>query len=159
MQYWIVMPSAPDFDYAESRKDQRRQLRDAILTAAARLLADGGIAGMSVRALSAEVGASTKVIYSHFGGKAGIIAALYEDGFSRLTKRFRTAASGQGTASDRLVQLAIEYRSFALTSPRLHELMFGPLVRDVLPTSDDRNPIIPAVPGHRRKALNAIINS
>lgn len=138
------MVSSSSFDYAKSRQDQRQQLREGILAAAARLVADGGIAAMSVRALSAEVGASTKVIYSHFGGKAGIVAALYEDGFSRLTNSFRQAADSDGTAPERLLRLATEYRSFALASPHVYELMFGPLVRDLLPTPENRNPIIPA---------------
>jgi AcrR family transcriptional regulator len=137
------MSSVPDFDYAKSRKHQRQQLREAILAAAARLVTEGGITAMSVRALSAEVGASTKVIYSHFGGKAGIVTALYENGFDSLTERFRTAAAGEGTILERLLQVAAEYRSFALTSPHLYELMFGPHVRDLLPTSENRNPIIP----------------
>lgn len=132
-----VSPS--DFDYAISRQDQQQQLRDGIFAVAARLLAEGGMEGLSVRAIAGGVGASTKVIYSHFGGKPGIVTALYSDGFSRLTEQLTAAADDDGPIVERLQRLAIAYRSFGVSSPHIYELMFGPRVRDLLPTREHRN--------------------
>ena len=80
------MDSSPEFDYSRSREEQRRALRSAILQAAASLLADQGLPGMSVRAIAGRIGASTKVIYSHFGGKPGIIEALYGASLERRSR-------------------------------------------------------------------------
>ncbi len=126
------------FDYTTNRKRQHEELRAAILSAAARRLAADGLRGLSVRAIAADVGASTKVIYSHYGGKPGIIAALYADGFERLADVMNEAAGGSGKPSVRLHEIAKAYRSFAIAAPNMYELIYGPRVRELLPTPDDR---------------------
>lgn len=132
-----------DYDYRTARDEQRRALRAAMLDAATRLLSDGGFDAMSVRAIAQEVGASTRVIYSHFGGKPGIVEALYLDGFSRLADALR-GGTGSGPAPERLVGVGRAYRAFAIGSPRLYELMFGPRVRELLPDPDHRAPVLAA---------------
>ena len=144
MQNWSAMEPTAEFDFARERDDQRRQLRAAILDAAASLLSDRGLENMSVRAIASRVGSSTKVIYSHFGGKPGIVDALYRDGFEQLAVAVREAANGEGSAPERLGRIAEAYRSFALQSPALYELMFGPRVRDLLPSPQQRNPVLGA---------------
>lgn len=138
------MGSAPDFDYGRARDAQRQQLRSAILGAAADLLADQGFDAMSVRAIAGRVGASTKVIYSHFGGKSGIVEALYQDGFARLAADVRAAGSVEGSVSKRILSIAEAYRSFAVGSPAVYELMFGPRVRELLPLPEHRDPVLGA---------------
>ena len=99
---------------------------------------------MSVRAIASRVGSSTKVIYSHFGGKPGIVDTLYRDGFEELAAAVRGAANGEGGVLERLGRIAEAYRSFALQSPALYELMFGPRVRDLLPSPRQRDPVLGA---------------
>jgi len=144
LQYSKAMSSSPAFDYLRARDEQRRQLRAAILDAAALLLADSGLDGMSVRAIAGRVGASTKVIYSQFGGKTGIVEALYRDGFDRLAADIGAAASVEGTVPERILNIADAYRGFAVGSPAMYELMFGPRVRDLLPLPEHRNPVLGA---------------
>lgn len=131
--------AAVPFDYSASRQAQQEGLRAAILSAATQLLANHGMSGLSVRALAAEVGASTKVIYSHYGGKPGIISALYTDGFGRLAEVMQNAAECPGTPPERLLDLARAYRAFALEAPHLYELIYGPRVREILPLPSDRD--------------------
>ncbi len=138
------MEPADEFNYAKERDDQRLRLRAAILDAAASLLSDRGLDDMSVRAIASRVGSSTKVIYSHFGGKPGIVDALYRDGFEQLAGAVRGAANGEGGVLERLGRVAEAYRSFALRSPPRYELMFGPRVRDLLPSAPQRNPVLGA---------------
>lgn len=126
------------FDYTTSRNRQKEDLRAAILNAAARLLAANGLRGLSVRAIAADVGASTKVIYSHYGGKPGIIAALYSDGFERLADVMGKEAQGADPPSARLHKIARAYRAFAVAEPHMYELIYGPRVRELLPSTDDR---------------------
>lgn len=131
--------SPQEFDYSTIRREQQTRLRSAIVDAAAELLATGGLGGLSVRAIAANVGASTKVIYSHCGGKPGIISALYSRGFESLAKTMKDAASTGGTPRVRLLAVARAYRDFAVASPHLYELMYGPRVRELLPSPDDRD--------------------
>jgi AcrR family transcriptional regulator len=138
------MVSSLEFDYSRSREEQRRALRSAILEAAAHLLADRGLEGMSVRAIAGRVGASTKVIYSQFGGKPGIIEALYRDGFDRLAESVSDASTIGGTVPERIWSIAEAYRAFAVGSPAVYELMFGPRVRELLPTPSQRDPVMGA---------------
>lgn len=130
--------SSSSYIYSDARREQKEELRAAILAAAAKLLATHGPSGLSTRAIAAEVGASTKVIYSHFGGKPGITAALYDDGFSRLAEVLATAAEEAGTPQERLQRVARAYRAFAISAPHLYELMYGPLVRELLPNPEHR---------------------
>lgn len=132
------MSSRP-YVYSTARREQQEQLRAAILAAAAKLLATRGPVGLSTRAIAAEVGASTKVIYSHFGGKPGIVAALYDDGFDRLAQDLASAARNGGTPEERLQRVSQAYRSFATAAPHLYELMYGPMVRELLPTPKHRD--------------------
>ncbi|MEM6604761.1 MAG: TetR family transcriptional regulator, partial [Pseudomonadota bacterium] len=58
-----------------------RSNKERILLAASKLLASGGLASLSVRAIATEAGLSTIAIYSHFQGKQGVLDALYIEGF------------------------------------------------------------------------------
>ncbi|GAA6139892.1 TetR/AcrR family transcriptional regulator [Arenicella sp. 4NH20-0111] len=58
--------------------------RNKILLAASELFLEGGVAALSVRAISKRAGLSTIGIYSHFNGKQGVLDALYIDGFNMV---------------------------------------------------------------------------
>ncbi len=59
--------------------------RDRTLDAAAQLLLrDEGPAALSVRRIATAAGLSTMAIYHHYGGKDGLVEALYVDGFRAL---------------------------------------------------------------------------
>jgi AcrR family transcriptional regulator len=64
------------------RLEQARRNRDAILQAAERQLSERGYAGTTVAAIAAEAGVSVETIYKGFGGKAGLVRALYERGLA-----------------------------------------------------------------------------
>lgn len=79
------------------------------------------------------------MIYSHFGGKPGIVAALYDDDFGRLAQDLANAAGKGGTPEERLQRVSQAYRAFATAAPHLYELMYGPMVRELLPTREHRD--------------------
>ncbi len=131
------------FDYNEERQQQNKSLRTAILDAAAQRLHDGGPKNMSVRAIASDVGASTKVIYGNFGNKAGIIKALYDDGFEQQVKVLLEAVKLYDDPIDKLFALTTAWLEFADQNRRLYELMYGPQIRDLLPDESDREMGIP----------------
>ncbi|MFD0660124.1 TetR/AcrR family transcriptional regulator [Thermocatellispora tengchongensis] len=63
--------------YEKAQLAGQNAVRTAILDAAIRLLADEGPAALTVRRISGDVGCSTKVIYTMFGGKDGLVEALW----------------------------------------------------------------------------------
>lgn len=63
-----------------------RETKNKILHAASDLFLEGGLAALSVRAISKKAGLSTIGIYSHFQGKQGILDTLYIEGFEMVEK-------------------------------------------------------------------------
>ena len=59
-------------------------LRVALLDAAGALLHAEGPQALTTRRLADAVGTSTQAIYTLFGGKEGIVRAMYREGFDRL---------------------------------------------------------------------------
>jgi len=62
------------------RQEQARRSREAVLDAAQRLFLEGGYALTTVVAIAAEAGVSVETIYKAFGGKPGLVRAIYERG-------------------------------------------------------------------------------
>src|SRR5512132_948470 len=59
--------------------------RTALLAAAERIVADGGPAALSVRAVADAAGTTTRAVYSLFGSKDGLLVqALARDAFEFL---------------------------------------------------------------------------
>ena len=99
--------------------DQRRDL----LTAASRLLATEGPEALTVRRIATEAGCSTMGVYSRFGGKDGIVEALFVEGFQGLA----AAMDAGGETGDPLADLTgcgMGYRRFALAHPTSYSVMF-----------------------------------
>ena len=67
---------------ATGRREQARRTRQEILDAAERLFLDNGYASTTVAAIADQAGVSVETIYKAFGGKAGLVRALYERGLS-----------------------------------------------------------------------------
>jgi len=74
---------------ASGRREQARRTRQVILDTAQRLFLDNGYASTTVAAIAGRAGVSVETIYKAFGGKAGLVRALYERG---LTGRGATPA-------------------------------------------------------------------
>jgi len=99
-------------------------LRDQVLDAAARLFAQDGADGLSVRKVAAAAHCSTMVIYHHFGDKDGLLNAMYIAGFERLAHA--QAAVPDVADPEQLVRARyLNYRDVALASPAFYQVMFG----------------------------------
>lgn len=100
-------------------------LRLALLDAAGLLLAAEGAHALSVRRLADAVGTSTQSIYTQFGGKEGIVRAMYREGFARLGEHLAAAAASTDDALEALRALGRAYRESAYERPHLYHVMFG----------------------------------
>src|SRR5690349_14518642 len=95
----------------------------AILEAASRVLATDGPAALTVRRIAAEAGGSTMNLYSRFGGKDGVVDALFIEGFRRLAAQVTEAEDTDDPVED-LRRCAGCYRRFALENPTYYAVMF-----------------------------------
>lgn len=132
-------------------------LRVRLLDEAGRLLSDEGPAALSLRRLATEAGTSTSAVYSLFGGKPGLIRAVYLEAFGRLAARLDAVPRGDDPAAY-LVELGVAYRESALASPDLYAVMFGRAVPGFEPDKDDTDATMSAMEplvGAVRAALSA----
>jgi AcrR family transcriptional regulator len=105
-------------------REHDEQTRQRLLAAAGRILAVEGSAALSVRRLAAEVGTTTRALYSLFGSKQGLVRALCYDGFAALDRRIAAAAASDDPAAD-VTAMVAAYRACALERPDLYQVMFG----------------------------------
>ena len=112
------------------------ELTRRLIDEGARLLAEQGPAGLTLRKLAAACGTSTMAVYSRFGDKPQLLAAMHREGFARLAARLRVSADDPLVL---LTELGRAYRLAALDSRHLYGLMFGTLPPQVsLDEADDQ---------------------
>jgi len=112
-------------------------VEEGILGAATELLSSEGASALTVRRLADRAGVSTMGIYSRFGGKNGVVEALYVEGFHLL----RNALSDLLEIPDpigRLRAYGRVYRRTALANSSHYELMFGRAVPEYVPSEAAR---------------------
>ncbi|MCM2292553.1 TetR/AcrR family transcriptional regulator [Allorhizobium sp. BGMRC 0089] len=110
------------------RKERQRAERYELILAAARELAEAeGWDAVTTRRLADLINYSQPVLYSHFKGKAEIMAAVATRGFEELAGRLE--AETRHVAGGILRNVCAAYIDFARSSPIVYEAMF------VLPTN------------------------
>ncbi|MDQ3972891.1 MAG: TetR/AcrR family transcriptional regulator [Actinomycetota bacterium] len=67
---------------ASGRREQARRNREAVLNAAERQFLARGYAATTIAAIAGEAGVSVETIYKGFGGKSGLVRALYQRGLT-----------------------------------------------------------------------------
>jgi AcrR family transcriptional regulator len=107
-------------------------LRVRLLEQAVRTLSEHGPEALSLRKLAAEVNTSTTAVYSLFGGKPGLLNAVYDEAFVRFGERLNAVVPSGDPLAD-LAALGAAYRASALAEPHFYQVMFGPLRGVVTP--------------------------
>ncbi|AEG51390.1 regulatory protein TetR [Sphingobium chlorophenolicum L-1] len=115
-------------DLQQVRATYRDETRSAILAAAARILSEEGPEALTVRRVAEVVNASTKMIYTCFSGKAGLLDALYIHSFDGLGREFGNCRV-EPVPIDRLKAMCRAYRAYAQAEPAFYNVMFGDLGR------------------------------
>ncbi|MGK5558533.1 helix-turn-helix domain-containing protein, partial [Actinomadura kijaniata] len=96
--------------------DDGRSLRDHLITTAARLIAERGTAGLTVRAIAREAGVSDGVLYNHFADKEELLAlALHAHAHTVAAALGDPPAPGTGTVAANLRAPAVEGRDQPFT--------------------------------------------
>src|ERR1044071_6218118 len=103
--------------------------RERFILAGLRVLYERGAAELTVRRVAEQAGSSTMGIYSCFGGRAGLLEAIYQRGFELLKDAILAPQAGTADQAEDgpprvIIAMAAAYRRFALGNPALYALMF-----------------------------------
>ncbi len=102
----------------------REDLAARLLAEAEALVRRDGPDGIALRELARACGSSTMAIYTLYGGKPGLMQALYAVGFARL-HAYALSAEHREAPLRWMVRQMLAYRRFALDHTGLYRLMFG----------------------------------
>jgi AcrR family transcriptional regulator len=95
-----------------------------LLAAAERLLAEGGFDALSVRALAQAAGATTRAVYTVFGGKDGLLGALYREAFRALEVDLDALPVTDDPTADLVAAGVVGFRGWARAHPELFRVAF-----------------------------------
>ncbi|MFI1605990.1 TetR/AcrR family transcriptional regulator [Streptomyces griseofuscus] len=158
---------------APSQWGEGGALKEEILAAAARLLAESGREeALSLRAVAREVGIAAPSIYLHFKDRSELVATVTRRAYEKLVAELREARDGgtphsthsphaphtpcaPHTPRTALRAMAHRYCTFALENPRIFRLMFG-VERIVGPREDSPRHPVRLVLGAWEEALAAL---
>src|SRR5262245_23813820 len=93
----------------------------ALLAAAERAVEQGGSDALSLRAIANEAGTTTRAVYSLFGSKGGLIAALGAAAFEFLRTGVESVPLTDDPAAD-LVETGLVFRRLAIERPALYAI-------------------------------------
>jgi AcrR family transcriptional regulator len=111
-------------------------LRIRLLDTAGSLLTSEGPDALSLRRLAAAAGTSTSAVYALFGGKPGILRALFVEAFTRFGAHLDTVRPSDDPLAD-ILALGRAYRASATADPHLYTVMFGSPVPGFEPAPQD----------------------
>lgn len=112
--------------------------RERFLQAALKILLEQGVGGLTVRNLAETAGSSTIGVYTRFGGRTGVLDALYERTFELLHEAFLRLPGCCGDPVTDILTFADVFRAFALESPARYGFMFERAVPGYDPDPDLR---------------------
>ncbi len=99
-------------------------LRLRLLDRAGEIVSAQGVDALSLRGLAADVGTTTAAVYTLFGGKPGLLAALYAEAFARFGAHLAAVSPTDDPVVD-VLALGRAYRESALADPHYYRVMFG----------------------------------
>ncbi len=121
------------------------------------MLAADGVGGLTTRKVAARASTSTPAVYELFGDKAGLVRAMFLEGFRMLHRRFERLVDTDDARGD-LVRVVETLRAFVRAHAALAEVMFSRPIADFDPgpTGIDAGAAVRRyVVGHVRRCIDA----
>lgn len=109
----------------QRRERERRDVRQAIFTAARDIALKEGWPSVTIRKIADRIEYSPPTIYEHFESKEAILVALLRHGFGLLLEELRAAYDNAPDPESGLLKLADTYWDFAWRHPELYQVMMG----------------------------------
>ncbi len=105
-------------------------LKEALIEAARRFIAERGLGGFTLADAAKLVGVSPAALYRHFRGREALVAEVAFRGFDDLANRLGRALKGGGTPLERFTRMGEAYLVFAEQEPGYYAAMFSPLPQE-----------------------------
>lgn len=122
-----IVRHMPAVETEGRRARQRRQLLQDIEAEARRLLDEGGVANVSMRAIARGVGMGPASLYTYFDSLDDVYTTLLLSSYGRLAEATSSAiaAFGDTPPQDRILVGILAYRRWALAHPNEFNLIFS----------------------------------
>jgi len=113
-------------------------LKEALIEAARRFIAERGVGGFTLVDAARLVGVTPAALYRHFRGREALLEEVAGRGFADLADRLGRALAGRGTPLERFTRMGEAYLAFAEEEPGYYAAIFD--VRSVGLTPDVERP-------------------
>ena len=105
-------------------------LKEALIEAARRFIAERGLGGFTLVDAARLVGVSPAALYRHFRGREALVAEVAFRGFEQLAERLGRSLRGPGSPLERFTRMGEAYLTFAEEEPGYYAAMFSPHAPD-----------------------------
>lgn len=119
-----------------ARRKHDALTRQALLSAAERLVAEGGLEALALRTVADHAGTTTRAVYSVFGSKDGLVDALAARAFQLLDDALDRLPRTDDPSDDLVVFATKLYRPFVLEHPTLFRIAFQRIIPDMRATTE-----------------------
>lgn len=100
-------------------------LTKSLLEAAAAIIKEQGVEGLSMRKLADKVGVSRTAPYHHFKDKNALLCALAERGFNQQEKMLAALKKQDHPTEQLFKEYVCAYMDYALEHSEIYDLMYG----------------------------------
>lgn len=117
-------------------KQRTPELRDHLLSVAIETLNSEGISGFTTRRVAERAGTSVPAVYELFTDKAGLVRAMFFEGFRLLGSELAKVPVSDNPVAD-VERLVPVFRLFCRAYPKLAQVMFSRPFADFEPGSSE----------------------
>jgi AcrR family transcriptional regulator len=114
----------------ERRSYHHGNLKEALVEAARRFIAERGLGGFTLVDAARLVGVTPAALYRHFRGREALVEEVAFRGFKDLAERLGRALRGSGTPLERFTRMGEAYLTFAEQEPGYYAAMFSARASD-----------------------------
>ena len=108
------------------RQDTRDRIEREIVEVGRRHLVTDGAAGLSLRAIARDLGMVSSAVYRYVASRDDLLTLLIVDAYTDLADTVdRAGEDAEGSWRDRLLEMALAARIWALDQPASWALMYG----------------------------------
>jgi Bacterial regulatory proteins, tetR family len=109
---------------SDRRNYHHGNLKEALVEAARRFIAERGIGGFTLVDAARLVGVTPAALYRHFRGREALLEELAGRGFAELAARLARALTSRGTPLERFTRMGETYLAFAEEEPAYYAAIF-----------------------------------
>jgi len=124
----------------DRRSYHHGNLKEALIEAARRFIAERGVGGFTLVDAARLVGVTPAALYRHFRGREALLEEVAGRGFKDLAERLARALTGRGTPLERFTRMGEAYLAFAEEEPGYYAAIFDVRSVGLSPDAERPNP-------------------